>query len=156
MGDKHRADVSQFAEGVRARRPTVSRIIVPGVDVVRDGRAEPFLPTRPTLSSSSVQWGGVALENYTVPAVLIRRHEHPEHFLHVVLRGTVGYEVNTRGRNLRFTSRPGTIFLLPRGTVDEVNWAGPTQRIALAFHPHLLTNALDETAHESDIELTEH
>ena len=103
-----------------------------------------------------MQWGGIALENYTTPAVFISRHEHPEHFLHVVSRGTVKYEVNTRGRNLRFTSRPGTIFLLPRGTVDEVNWAGPTHRMAVAIHPRLLTNALDETTHESDIELKEH
>ena len=48
------------------------------------------------------------------------------------------------------------MFLLPRGTVDEVNWTGPTQRMAVAMHPSLLTNALDETAHETEIELTEH
>jgi AraC family transcriptional regulator len=40
--------------------------------------------------------------------------------------------------------------------VDEVNWAGPTQRVAVAIHPSLLTSALDETAHETDVELTEH
>jgi len=28
--------------------------------------------------------------------------------------------------------------------VDEVDWAGPTQRLAVAIHPHLLTKALDE------------
>jgi len=37
-----------------------------------------------------------------------------------------------------------------------VDWAGPTQRLAVAIHPHLLTKALDETAHETDVELTEH
>jgi AraC-like ligand binding domain len=114
MGTKHRADVSQSAEGTRAGSPPLSRIIVPRVDVVREGRAVRFLDTCPTLSNAPVQWGGIALENYTVPAVLIPRHEHPEHFLHLVLSGTVKYEVNTRGRNLRFTSRPGTIFLLPQ------------------------------------------
>ena len=35
-------------------------------------------------------------------------------------------------------------------------WEGPTHRIAVALHPRLLVSALDETAHESDIELTEH
>jgi AraC family transcriptional regulator len=40
--------------------------------------------------------------------------------------------------------------------VDEVNWEGPTHRIAMAIHPGVLTKALDETAHETDIELTEH
>jgi AraC family transcriptional regulator len=156
MADEHRPGVSQSAEGPHARLPTVSRPIVPMVDVVREGRAEPFLDSLPTRSSARVQWAGIALENYTVPAVFIPRHEHPEHFLHVVLSGAVKYEVNTRGQNLRFTSRPGTTFLLSRGTVDEVNWAGPTQRMAVAIHPSLLTNALDETAHETDVELTEH
>jgi AraC family transcriptional regulator len=103
-----------------------------------------------------VQLGGIALEKYKVPGVFVPRHEHPEHFLHVVLSGTVKYEINTKGRNLRFTSRPGTTFLLPRGTVDEINWRGPSQGIVVSIHPRLLTNLLDETAHESDIELTEH
>jgi AraC family transcriptional regulator len=40
--------------------------------------------------------------------------------------------------------------------VDEVNWLGPAQRLAVAIHPRLLTSALDETAHETDVELTEH
>src|SRR5215472_8357734 len=152
----HRTIAPRPSDGARARYPTISRIIVPGVDVVRDGREEPSLATRPTLSSVPVEWGGIALENYTVPAVLIRRHEHPEHFLHLVLRGNVEYQIRTRGRDLRFTSRPGTLFLLPRGTVDEINWRGPTQRIAVAVHRRLLTNALDETADADDIELTEH
>ena len=155
MGDKHRIGVLQSAEGAPARPPTFGRHIVPVVDVVREGRVEPFLDSRPTRSSAPVQWAGIALENYAVPAVFIPRHQHPEHFLHVVLSGAVKYEVNTSGRSLRFTSRPGTIFLLPRGTVDEVNWEGPTQRVAVAIHPSLLTSALDETAHQTDIELTE-
>ena len=156
MGATHRPIASRPSDSAEVRCPAISRIIVPGVGVVRDGREEPFLATRPTLSSVPVEWGGIALENYTVPAVLIRRHEHPEHFLHLVLRGNVEYQIRTRGRDLRFTSRPGTLFLLPRGTVDEINWGGSTQRIAVAVHPRLLTNALDETAHADDVELTEH
>lgn len=138
------------------RFQTASSIIVPGVDVVREGRVQPFLDTCPTLSSAHLEWGGIALQNYKSPAHLIPRHQHPEHFLHVVLQGTVQYEVNTGGKSLRFTSRPGTIFLLPRGTVDEVNWTGPTQHMAVAIHPRLLTNALEETAHQTGVELTEH
>src|SRR5229473_6284080 len=156
MTDKDRPDVSQSAEGADVRLPKVSRFIVPVVEVARGGRREPFLDSLPTRSNAPVQWAGIALENYTVPAVFIPRHEHPEHFLHVVLSGAVKYEVNTRGQTFRFSSRPGTTFLLPRGTVDEVNWAGPTQRMAVAIHPSLLTSALDETAHEADVELTEH
>jgi AraC family transcriptional regulator len=149
------ADRLRSAGTMRARSP-FSGLITPGVDVVRGGREEPFLKAMPTVSSASVQWSSLALNNYTVPAVLIERHEHPDNFLHIVLRGIVRYEVNTKGRNLRFTSRPGTIFLLPRGTVDEVNWLGETQRIAVAIHPRLLTGALEDVTGGREIELTEH
>jgi len=156
MGATYPCVVPKLSGSATGRDPASSRVIVPGVDVLREGREEPFLPSRPTLSSVPAAWGGIVLENYSVPAVLIPRHEHPEHFLHLVLRGNVEYQIRTRGRDLRFTSRPGTLFLLPRGTVDEINWRGPTQRIAVAVHRRLLTNALDETADADDVELTEH
>lgn len=145
-----------LSDGFGARYVATKRIIVPGVDVVRGGRAEPFLTAHPTLSSTSVEWRDITLENYRVPAILIPRHEHPQPFLHLVLRGNVEYQIRTKGRDLRFTSHPGTLFVLPRGTVDEINWRGPTQRIAVAIQPRLLTGALDETAHADDVELTEH
>ena len=147
--------VGQLAEGARGPSPMADRITLPGVNVVREGRAEPFLGSHPAGSGSAGHWAGIALERYKVPAVFVPRHEHPEHFLSLILSGTVKYEVNTKGQNLRFTSRPGTIFLVPRGTVDQDSWAGPTQRIVVAIHPRLLTNALDETSHEADVELTE-
>jgi AraC family transcriptional regulator len=130
--------------------------ILCGVEVMREGRVEPFLHTHPTLSSSSVRWAGLALEDYSIPACVIPRHEHLENFLHVVLRGSVNYEVLTRGKAIDFHAGPGTTFILPRGTIDELRWAGPTRRLAVAIHPSLLVNALDETAHERDIELAEH
>jgi len=129
---------------------------LPGVEVMREGRAEPFLCAQPTLSSAATRWSGLALEDYLVPALVIPRHEHVENFVHVVLRGSVKYEVSTRGKTLEFAASPGTAFILPRGTIDELTWRGPTHRIAVAIHPRLLVSALDETAHESDIELTQH
>ena len=103
-----------------------------------------------------MRWAGLAVEDYSIPACVIPQHEHVENFLHVVLRGSVKYEVVTRGKTLRFGANPGTTFILPRGTVDELRWEGPTHRIAVAIHPSLLANALDEGAREGDIELTEH
>lgn len=71
--------------------------------------------------------------------------------------GWVGQnEVLTRGKAFQFGAHPGTTFILPRGTIDELRWAGPTRRIAVAIHPSLLINAMDETARETDVELTEH
>jgi AraC family transcriptional regulator len=134
----------------------LDRSIPPGVEVVRSGHIEPFLNFPPGQSSSAAHWGGIKLESYTVPAVVIPRHEHPEHFLHLVLKGSVKYEVKTGGRTRLYTSSPGTTFLLPRGTVDEINWMGPTKRVAVSLRPRLLTKVLEETAHQTDIELSEH
>jgi AraC family transcriptional regulator len=103
-----------------------------------------------------VRWGGLAVEDYSIPACVIPRHEHLDNFIHVVVRGSVKYEVLTRGRVLDFHAGPGTTFILPQGTIDELRWKGPTHRIAVAIHPSLLVNALDETADERKIELTEH
>jgi AraC family transcriptional regulator len=155
MGQKNRTGISESADPGRARFPELGHFI-PTIDVVRDGRVEPSLHSHPTKSSALVKWSGIAIETFTTPAVFIARHEHLEHFLQVALNRAEKYEVSTRGRTLRFTSRPGTIFILPRGTIDAVNWEGPTHRIAVAVHRSLLTNALDETSHETDIELTEH
>jgi AraC family transcriptional regulator len=127
-----------------------------GVEVVRSGHIEPFLNFPPGLSSNSAHWGGVKFESYSVPAVVIPRHEHPEAFLHLVQKGTVKYEVKTGGRTRLYMSTPGTTFILPRGTVDEINWLGPTKRVAVSLRPNLLTKVLEETAHKADIELIEH
>jgi AraC family transcriptional regulator len=147
MASSHPSDIRHATK----RPPVLS-----GVEVVREGRVEPFLHDHPTLSSSSVRWPGLAVEDHSIPACVIPRHEHLENFLHVILGGSVKYEVLTRGRVLDFQAAPGTTFILPQGTIDELRWKGPTHRIAVAVHPSLLVNALDETAHERSIELTEH
>ena len=137
-------------------RAPIGRPVVPGIEVVRGGRVEAFLHARPTLSSASIQWGGLAVEDYHVPACVIARHEHVHDFLRVVLSGTVRYEVLTAGKCLHYTAEPGTTFVLPRGTVDELRWSGPTHRIAVALHASLLLGAIDETIGQSHIELREH
>ena len=155
MGGMNPFDLT-FADNFRERSFRCSRFAAPAINVLREGRLEPFLESTPIKSSAAAHWGGIALATYAVPAVFISRHEHPEAFLHLVLKGTVKYEVSTKGRNLRLTSRPGTLFLLPRGNIDEVNWTGPTERAAVAIHTSLLTHALEETAHQPEVELTEH
>jgi AraC family transcriptional regulator len=140
----------------RLFRGPPSHVNLSAVEVRRGGRVEPFLHAHATLSSATAHWSGIVLEDYAVPACVIARHEHVEGFVHLVLEGHVRYEVLTGGRTFRFSAGPGTSFVLPRGTVDEIRWSGPTHRLAVALHPCLLTNALEETAHELDIELTEH
>ena len=51
MGDRNRNGISKSANAAQARPPTVSRLIVPAIDVVREGRPEPFLDSHPTRSN---------------------------------------------------------------------------------------------------------
>jgi AraC family transcriptional regulator len=128
--------------------------ILNGIEVMPGGRVEPFLHAHPCVSSASVGRAGVAIEEYSVPARVVHRHEHVENFIHVVLRGSGKYEVLTRGKVLDFQAGPGTTFILPQGTIDEVRWKESTHRIAVDIHPNLLVSALNNT-HESSIELIE-
>ena len=123
------------------------------IEVRRDGRAEPLIETAPTLTSAQIGWAGIAVETHRISAGVIPRHEHPEHFLQVVLEGCVKYEVQAGGRRTRFVGTPGTVILQPRGAVDEIRWLGPVHTVAVAIHPTLLTQSLESTAHRNDIEL---
>jgi AraC family transcriptional regulator len=123
--------------------------------VKREGRIEPFLHAHPALSSVEARWTGVAVEDYATPACVIPRHQHVEHFVHVVLRGSSKYEVATGGRSMRFTAGPGTTFILPQGTEDELRWQAPIHRIAVAIHPNLLAGAMEQTRERSNVDLIE-
>ena len=129
--------------------------VLSGIEVRRGGRNEPFLHVHPAVSSADMRWSGIALEQYSTPACGISRHEHPEHFVHVVRSGSCNYEVSTGGKTHKFVANPGTLFVLPRGTVDASIWRGPVLRIAVSIQPDLLFNALEETTEARNIELIE-
>jgi len=153
-----RRRVDSDPAGPRANPPAAARgsLTLPGVQLIRRGKATPFLEARPVLSSSGVHWRHVALEDYIVPACVISRHVHPQVFVHVNLSGSVNYQVTTGGRTRRFAATPGTTFLLPQGTIDEVVWEGETHRLAMAIQPDLLTAAMAESSGNSGVELTPH
>ncbi len=141
---------------LRRLGPPVPALPLPGVQVIRSGRETPFLDVRPTFSSADVRWKNVALEDYVVPGCVISRHEHPKVFVHVIVSGSVGYQVTTGNRTRRFFAVPGTTFILPPGTIDEVIWEGQTHRLAMSIQPELLAAATAEIRRETDLELTSH
>jgi AraC-like ligand binding domain len=135
----------QFATQA-AKSGACSEAVPSGIEVRRDGQNVPYLHFHPAISSADMRWSGIALEQYSTPACLIPRHEHLDHFVHVVRSGSCKYQVNTGGKTRKFVANPGTIFVLPRGTVDELIWNGPGLRIAVSIRPDLLLNALEESA----------
>ena len=133
-----------------------SEFLVQAVEVLVHGRSTPLVPTQPILSSRGAGWEGIALEAHTTPPCDHPYHEHPTHFLQLQLRGPARFEWTVEGRTRSTVANPGTIFIIPRGTYDRVQWTSATDRVALALHPHLVTHALEETDHLQDIELKHH
>jgi AraC family transcriptional regulator len=146
-----RAVDSQCTGSARCAQP----LVLSAIRVRRQGQSEPLVQVHPTVSSADAGWSGIAVEQYSTPACLIPRHEHLDHFIHVVRSGACNYQVSTAGNTRKFAANPGSIFVLPRGTVDELLWGGPIVRIAVSIHPERLVNALEETAHWRDIDLIE-
>lgn len=126
------------------------------IEVLESGRLVRLLPTPPEISSANAQWDGIALEAHHAPPCDHPDHQHPTHFLQLQRTGPVKYNWTTSGQDHSGTAGPGTVFICPRGSRDRVLWQGPTNRIALAVHPRLLTQALEHTAHLQDIELRQH
>lgn len=146
------SDVLSPERRLPANKPSHVIPNIDGVNVMREGRIEPLVCTHPELTSTAVGWSGIALESHSIQSCVMPRHEHIENFLLVVLNGSDKCEVLTGARQIEFDAGPGTTFILPKGTVDEVRWKGPTQRLTAAIDEKLLIGAIDEASDERDID----
>jgi AraC family transcriptional regulator len=127
---------------------------VRAVEIMRDGCAMCPFPTVSSLSSQHAGWDGIAMESFTnVPAIAIPDHEHPTHFINLLIQGTINAQWTIGGKTRRAEHTPGTIYLLPAGTRDSLIWSGPSTRIVLVMEPRFLARSLEETAHLNDVEL---
>jgi AraC family transcriptional regulator len=130
---------------------------VTGVEVLSGGNFISPIPVASTLRSARAGWDGVALETYcSVPGCDIAEHEHPTHFLNLLVGGPVRAEWTTEGKSYSAVNEPGTIYLLPRGTRDRLSWKDQSSRVMMAIDPKFLAQSVEETAHLDDVALTPH
>jgi AraC family transcriptional regulator len=132
----------------------MSRLRVPGVEVVRSGRTIPLLPTQAALSSRAVQWDGVALEVLHISPGVIPDHEHATHAVHLITNGPVRAALTPSDGIQVGSLEPRTIMLMPRGSRHRFVTEDPIATVSVALHPELLSRALSETATGAAIELT--
>jgi len=137
--------------------PGDARISSPeGWKVLLGGRVVRPITVLPKLSSANLRWDGVTLESYDLPASFIPDHEHPIHYLSLQTTPPIRVEWSAGGRSHAGVIGPGTIELIPRGGRDQVWWGGASARVVVTLHPRLLTQAIEETAHQDDVELIQH
>lgn len=127
---------------------------VKAVEVIHNGCAICPFPTLSSLSSKEAGWDGIAMESFSdVPPVAIPDHEHPTHFINLLIKGNITAEWTVGGKTGIADHGPGTIYMLPAGTRDRLTWSGTTSRIVLVMEPRFLTRSMEQTAHLHDLEL---
>src|SRR5262249_54891834 len=66
------------------------------VEVLRHGRPDPLIPETSIVPSHAARWDGLALESFPdLPPLAIPDHEHPTHFLGLLLGAAVETEWTT-------------------------------------------------------------
>jgi len=124
----------------------MSRLRVPGIEVVRNGRTIPLLPTPAVLSSRAVLWEGMALEVLQLPPGVIPDHEHATHTVHLITNGPVRAALTASDGVHSGSLDPRSIMLMPRGSRHRFLAEAPIETVSVALHPELLARALDDTA----------
>jgi AraC family transcriptional regulator len=132
----------------------MSVLRVPGIEVVRNGRTVPLLPTPAVLSSRTVQWVGMALEVLHVSPGVVPDHEHATHVVHLITNGPVRAALIGDDGTQSGSLEPRRILLVPRGSRHRFLAEDPIATVSVALHPDLLSQALDKTAPGAAIELT--
>jgi AraC family transcriptional regulator len=127
---------------------------VPGIEVVRNGRTIPLLPTPAVLSSRVVQWDGMALEVLHISPGVIPDHEHATHAVHLITNAPVRASLIASDGIHSGSLEPRTIMLMPRGSRHRFLAEDPIATVSVALHPELLSRALCETTPGAAIELT--
>jgi AraC family transcriptional regulator len=129
---------------------------VPGVEILISGAFVTPVPTVSTLSGNRPKWDGVELESFEcVPGCSVHEHQHPVHFITLQTSGHIRTAWNSGGRSRTERQSPGTICVLPRGSLHRHEWSDTSSRVIVTLEPAFLARATDETAHRQDVELQE-
>src|SRR5260370_1315512 len=124
----------------------MSRLRVPGIEVVRNGRTIPLLPTPAVLSSRAVLWEGMALEVLQLPPGVVPDHERATDTVHLITNGPVRAALTASDGVHSGSLDPRSIMLMPRGSRHRFLAEAPIETVSVALHPELLARALDDTA----------
>jgi AraC family transcriptional regulator len=129
---------------------------VPGVEILKSGAFVKPIPAVSTLASSRPTWDGVALETFEcVPGCSVPEHRHPVHFITLQTSGNIRTRWQSDGRVRAESQSPGTICVLPRGSLHRHEWSDTSSRVIVTLEPAFLAQATDDTAHKPDVELQE-
>lgn len=114
------------------------------ISVLRDQHLVPLLTSAQPDLLAEQPLEGVLLERHLVRPGEIPTHEHPDLVLHLQLSGDREFEWwSGRGNSIEQT-RPGSLILIPPGTMDRLYWSGPSERLILSIRQNRLVDLARE------------
>ncbi len=121
----------------------------PRVSVRRGHHMVPLMPGTPRVASAESPWQGIVVERHTVGAVEIPEHQHDSFCLHLQLKGSVGMEYWSEGRNAVHQPGPGSMILLRPGTSDRLRWEGISERLIVSLDTAFVRRAAEQAGVQS-------
>jgi AraC family transcriptional regulator len=126
------------------------------IEVVEGCQAIPIVPHEPLLSSASLAWDGVLLEEYSVPALLecpVRVNSTV--LLHLQTGSPARHDLHSGRRLHRTLIRAGGMHLIPPGQKRSLISHDHTDCLVLSMEPAFLRRSLADLLPDENLELVE-
>ncbi len=126
------------------------------IEVVEGCEAIPIVPHEPLLSSASLAWDGVLLEEYSVPALLecpVRVNSTV--LLHLQTGSPARHDLHSGRKLHRTLIRAGGMHLIPPGQKRSLISHDHTDCLVLSMEPSFLRRSLADLLPDENLELVE-
>ncbi len=108
---------------------------------LKSGRTTPSTATPPTLSSASLRWDGVLVEEHSVPSVDVAEVCPVNHVVAICLNSNVELEWTSNGTGQRVMLQSGTVSLIPAGCIHSARVTSTCRYITVSLTPAFVAAA---------------
>jgi AraC family transcriptional regulator len=125
------------------------------IEVVEDGESVPIVPHQPLLSSASLAWDGILLEEHSVPALESPVRVNPTVLLHLQTGSPARHDWRSGRKLHRTVIRTGGMHLIPPGPERSLIERDHTDCVVLSMEPAFLRRSLADLLPDENLELVE-
>jgi AraC family transcriptional regulator len=125
------------------------------IKVMEGRRSVPIVKQAPIVSSASIAWDGVLLEEHSVTSQETAMRHAPVAILHLQTGAPARHEWRSAGKLHRTFITTGSIHLLPPGPERSLANRDPTDAIVLSIEPAFLNRVVEDSLPNGRFELVE-
>ena len=120
---------------------------------LKSGCTTPATASPPMLSSASLRWDGVLVEEHAVPSVDVTEVCPINHVVAICLNSNVELEWNSNGSGQRVVLQSGTVTLIPAGFVQSARVNSTCRYITESLTPAFVAAAANACPHGRPVQL---